>query len=397
MIKDDFQSGLNSRKKRLGLEQPESDAQKERVKRFKREIGKTSPNFEQGSSIEKEMMDFQYSEEEQKKKQLLNSMINEIINQNQNQNQKQKQNQNQNNLNYNGVLGNRLLIHDKASEIRSIPNLLERRKRVKNLYELLKLFSGLYGRKEFNSRVMTLQDLDAVIQWLNKTDPSEILQRYRISIPTVNECSSHWIKPQHWRSSHNCLLEEYKKEYDGSKIGISLHEAKARLEQEIQSMTGSSNKTFILSLLNDTFIRHGAADSSSMVTHGRLRWFSYSEVEETCYYRNGVKMGRLFQETGGKRYGIKEGCFGHEEGFYKAYYREAWEKVQVWFEKDLKEMTEALQTRATQLFDLETNPESPLQELYRHSYKINNAVIPFPSREVDALVKQCNEFIKCVM
>jgi len=324
-------------------------------------------------------------------------MINEIINQNQNQNQKQKQNQNQNNLNYNGVLGNRLLIHDKASEIRSIPNLLERRKRVKNLYELLKLFSGLYGRKEFNSRVMTLQDLDAVIQWLNKTDLSEILQRYRISIPTVNECSSHWIKPQHWRSSHNCLLEEYKKEYDGSKIGISLHEAKARLEQEIQSMTGSSNKTFILSLLNDTFIRHGAADSSSMVTHGRLRWFSYSEVEETCYYRNGVKMGRLFQETGGKRYGIKEGCFGHEEGFYKAYYREAWEKVQVWFEKDLKEMTEALQTRATQLFDLETNPESPLQELYRHSYKINNAVIPFPSREVDALVKQCNEFIKCVM
>jgi len=376
-----------TRKKRLVL--ASDNYERERVKRFKKEIVNTSQKFEQGLNNENEMMDFQYEGRKntikntyEEQKQLLNTIINKLINQNKG--------------NYNhGFLGSRPLIHGKASEIRSIPNLLERRERVKNLYDILQLFSGLIGRKEFNGSVTT-QDLDAIKIWLNKTDMKEILKRYQISIPTANDCFSHWAKPVNWRSSHNCPLEENKKEYDGSKIGISLREAKARLEQEIQNWNGS-NKNFILSIINHTFINNEAADNNSKITFKRIRWFSYSEVEEICYYKNGVKVGRLFQETGGKRYGIKEGCFGHEEGFYQTYYKGAWEKVQTWFENDLNETIAALKSRAILLFDLETNPESLLQDLYRHSYRTNNAIIQFPSKEIDALVKQCNEFIKFVM
>lgn len=64
------------------------------------------------------------------------------------------------------------------------------------------------------------------------------------------------------------------------------------------------------------------------------------------------------------------------------------------FQRDLNATIAAIQDRAKLLFDFETNPESPLQRLYRESGKINPSVIDFPSTEIDALVKQCNEFIK---
>lgn len=46
------------------------------------------------------------------------------------------------------------------------------------------------------------------------------------------------------------------------------------------------------------------------------------------------------------------------------------------------------------LFDFETNPESELQKFYKEAGIVPTLTLPFPSMEIDSLIKQCNDFIK---
>ncbi len=73
---------------------------------------------------------------------------------------------------------------------------------------------------------------------------------------------------------------------------------------------------------------------------------------------------------------------------------ESYEGFKKNFKNDLNALLEPIRQRAILLFDFETNPLSTLQKLYQESGKTNPKLLPFPSKEMDILIRQCNEFIK---
>ena len=116
------------------------------------------------------------------------------------------------------------------------------------------------------------------------------------------------------------------------------------------------------------------------------------------YKKNGRELGYLWIEHQGAYWGESRGMFGNVSKQTKTgwlHWEDAWnEESKNAFQRDLNGTVEAIKNRAKLLFDFETNPESPLQRLYQESGQVNPSIIDFPSAEIDALVRQCNDFIR---
>lgn len=182
--------------------------------------------------------------------------------------------------------------------------------------------------------------------------------------------------------------------FSGVSIGQPLAQAKARLTAHIDTLE-STEKTAVQLQLLSIFQRSAAEDSVSVSwTHP---WFwGTTCTHDINYYKNGSHIGHLFQETTGGWWGESWGIFGYSSGHKGSGldWNGAWNTCRQNFQQDLSTTIDAIKQRAMLLFDFETNPESKLQKLYKQAGIVPALTLPFPSMEIESLIKQCNDFIK---
>jgi len=322
----------------------------------------------------------------------------------------------------NSFIRNRSFILYNVKEIRGIKDLMERRNKVEELYNKLKLFSILFGREDLGVKVKT-SDLEKIKLWLDRTNIIVILNQY------VNLSFSKWNNnlfngsPQKFLPNntrpHSPLIGGFmgsgpkgeQNDFNGSDIGKPLLHKKEVLENQINSLNGT-NRNLVLAQLNSIFEKNAADNYVSTTLTHPFHWRSFN-TEVIDYHKNGEKLGYFWNEHQGANWGYSEGIFGNVPwtknaftgvlGFRKKAFSDISGWKNVWsicanhFKKDLDETINAIKNRAILLFDFETNPDSPLQSLYQESNQINPSIIDFPSSEMEDLIKNCNEFIKMII
>ncbi|OUM62874.1 hypothetical protein PIROE2DRAFT_61615 [Piromyces sp. E2] len=283
----------------------------------------------------------------------------------------------------NAFIRSHSFISCNAQEIRDIEDLSTRRDRVEDIYNKVRLFSELLGREDLGVEAKPY-DLKAVRSWLDRTTMDAILAKYGNFPFSINVDSL--FSDMSWEKTNT---------FNGSDIGRPLLNAKGRLEEQIGSLSGA-DKSLVLSRLASIFQRNASDD----VVKAKLTrpWHWRQHVYELFYFKNGSQKGNYWKEYQGRYFAHSWGIFGHVEHQEHASIispAEAWQgRGKNQFRRDLNETVNAIKNRAKLLFDFETNPNSPLQRLYQESGQTNPSVINFPSTEIDALVKQCNKFIK---
>ncbi|MBO7453803.1 MAG: hypothetical protein J6T91_00245 [Alphaproteobacteria bacterium] len=274
-------------------------------------------------------------------------------------------------------------ISGNAQEIRGIGDLFVRRSRVEDIYNKVRLFSELLGREDLGVEAKP-SDLEAIRVWLDRTSRNAVLAKYGNFPFSINVDGL--FSDMSWEKTNA---------FSGSDIGRPLLNAKGRLEGQISSLNGTDRD--VVSARLATIFQRNAADD---VVEAKLTrpWHWRQHIYVMYYHKNGAQLGEYWKEYQGRYWGHSWGIFGNVGRDWHARVESpstAWQNIaKNAFQRDLNATIAAIQDRAKLLFDFETNPESPLQRLYRESGKINPSVIDFPSTEIDALVKQCNEFIK---
>jgi len=286
----------------------------------------------------------------------------------------------------NEFLKSHSLILDNAQEIRSIGDLFTRRSRVEDIYNKVRLFSNLLGREDLGVEVKASY-LETIRVWLDRTKMDAVLAKYG-NFPFSIDVES-LFADMSWEKTNTL---------NGSDIGRPLLNAKERLENQIDSLNGT-DKNMVLSQLASIF-QNNAADNDvkAMLTRP---WHWRQHIYILHYYKNGAHIGEYWKEYQGRYWAHSWGIFGQVDRNWNPAImspKSAWQgSCKNQFQQDLNETVAAIKDRAKLLFDFETNPDSPLQRLYQESEQINPSIIDFPSTEIDALVKQCNDFIKKII
>ena len=314
---------------------------------------------------------------------------------------------------------NHSFISGNVQEMKDIEDLFTRRNQVENIYNKIKLFSDLFGREDLGVKAKP-SDLETIRIWLDRTNMDAVLAKYgNFSVPSNDRIHQAFngapfgkLEGEDGWHRNGLFFSSCKgpggqvNSFNGLDIGKPLLDAKERLEKQIGSLNGPS-KDSVQAELVSVFQNNEAADCVVRVTwtHPFRPGEGNFNSDEVNYYRNGHRLGHLFQEHIVDFWGGSDGIFGNVPLSKRIWGRWhprdtlnwewAWKnKSKDTFQEHLNETVNAIKNRAKLLFDFETNPNSPLQRLYQESGQTNPSVINFPFAEIDALVKQCNDFVK---
>jgi len=264
------------------------------------------------------------------------------------------------------------LIKSNSQDIMDIKDLLKRREQVQELYSIFYLFSNLLGRKDLGVKTEK-HDLDIIKKWLDQIQIDKILIQYGFSYlketeNAINNLNNKLYKQpvkktiSHYGYVIHCLMDE--QIYNGSNINKNLLNAYEKLKDKIIALNGV-NKVQVESELSSIFKNNNTGEDKIYLN---VLGFN-NNINVIYYFKNGKRL-KIFR-------GLK-----------------SFDEFKKRFKNDLNELVEPIKQRAILLFDFETNPKSILQKLYQESNQINPKIIPFPFREIDNLIRQCNEFIK---
>jgi len=301
----------------------------------------------------------------------------------------------------------RTLITDNVSELKAINKLSDRRSRVESLYKKFIIFSNLLDREDLGVKAKA-SDIEAIKLWLDRTNINAVLCHFgKFTILSADDIHRAF-HGKHFRIAPATIggqpngIENF---FKGSDIGKPLMKKRKHIENKIKSIK-RPDRNVVMSQLADIFTKNAADDyvvvnwthpyRSGGVCHG-LPFASH----QITYIKNGKQLGFLFQETLVDWWGELNGIFGHIP------YRKNWgpsgafDWVGGWrntgknrFQKDYNATIDAIKNRAMALFDFETNPDLPLQRFYKNAGVKDPEVLTFPSKEIEILIKQCNEFLK---
>lgn len=274
-------------------------------------------------------------------------------------------------------LFSRSFIGDNVQEITAINDLSQRRARVEDLYNKFKLFSSIYGREDLGVKA-TLADLEKIKNWLDKTNIDVVLRYYG-----------------------NITLGGNSQSFDGRVMGTPLTKKKATLEPQFSKKLAESH--IAATELRNIWMTTGKADNFGSQVSERfcVQGYKIYPYETGCngerYKRDGIRF--VFYLNGNEIGGKWDTCVHEASCRWNCGW---WQDTSCWggtsdpnFVETSRQLTfAAIKQRAMLLFDFETNPESELQKFYKEAGIVPTLTLPFPSMEIDTLIKQCNDFIK---